>query len=83
MSDQTFINDRNVSQLDVISKCLDAIENSPVSDSTSTSVSKLHAAPMGGKQSMKTADSNLKVSADNSVKHLDAKMPDLNSIRHG
>ena len=78
MSDPTLINDRILSQLDVISKRLDAIENS----SMSASVSKLHAAPRGRKQSMKTADSNLKLSADKSAKNLDVKMPYLKSIRH-
>ena len=51
MSDQTFINDRILSQLDIINKILDAIENSSVS--ASASVSKLHAAPTGRKWSIK------------------------------
>ena len=80
MSDQTFINDRISSQLDTISKPLDAIENSSVS--ASASVSKLHVAPRGTKRSMKTADSNLKLSADKSAKNLDVIMPDLKSIKH-
>ena len=80
MSDQTFINDRILSQLDAISKHLDAIENSSVS--AAASVSKLHAAPKGRKRTIKTADSNLKYSADNLAKNSDAKMLDLKCIRH-
>ena len=80
MSDQTFINDRILSQLDSISKHLVVIENPPVS--ASVAVSKLHAAPRGRKRAMKTADSNLKFVADDSAKNSDAKLPDLKSIRH-
>ena len=78
MLDQTFINDRILSQLDAISKRLDAIENSSVS----ALVNKLHAAPRGTKRPVKAADSNLKLGVDSSVKNLDINLPDLKSIRH-
>ena len=77
MSDQTFINDRILSQLDAINKKLDAIENPSVS--VSASVCKLHTAPRCKKQPVKTADSNLKL--DGSVKNLDVNFLDLKSIR--
>ena len=66
MSDQTFINDRILSQLDAINKRLHAIKNPSVS--ASPSVCKLHAAPRRIKRPVKTADSNLKLSVDSSVK---------------
>ena len=78
MLDQTFINDKILTQLDTKSKGLDAIENS--STSASASVSKLHAAPRGRNQPVKTADSNLKLSVKSSVKSFN--LPDLKSIRH-
>ena len=76
MSDQAFINDKILSQLDAINKRLNAIENS---GSASASVSKLHAAPRGKKWPVKTSDSNLKL--DSSVKNLNVNLPDLKSIR--
>ena len=75
MSDQTFINNRILSQLNAISKHLDAIKNSSVS--SSASASNLDAAPRGRKRSMKAADSNLKLFSDKSAKNLDVKMLDL------
>ena len=76
MLDQTFINDRMLSQLDAISKRLNVIESS----SASASVNKLHAAPRGTKRPVKTANSNLKLSVDSSVKNSDVNLPDLKSI---
>ena len=51
MSDQTFINDRVLYQLDAITRRLDAIENT----TSSAHVSTLHATPRG-KKCQKTAD---------------------------
>ena len=64
MSDQTFINDRILSQLDTISKQLGAIENS------SASASKLHAAPRARNRSVKTVDSNLNLTALSKIRML-------------
>ena len=54
MSDQAFINDRILSQLDAISKRLDAIENSSVSASDS----KLRAVPRGKKRVLMCTSNN-------------------------
>ena len=77
MLDQTFINDRILSQLDAISRHLDAIENT----TASAHVGTLQAPPRG-KKGQKTADSNLKLSVDSSVRNSDVNLPDLKSIRH-
>ena len=76
MSDQTFINDRILSQLDAINKRLNTMKNS---GSASALISKLHAAPRGKKRPFKTVHSNLKL--DSSVKKLHVNLPDLKTIR--
>ena len=71
MSDQTFINDRILSQLDAISRRLDAMENT---------IASCYMHPRDRK-GQKTADSNLKPSVDSSVKNSDANLPERKSIR--